>query len=246
MSFLSTVKQAANAALLPLGHRIDFHAIIPQTGWLIQHLERADLTPATVFDVGVADGTPWMYRAWPQAKFHLFDPTPQSLPHMRRWAKTLKAKVYNYALGDEPGSLDLRVRREHSGSSFFDEIGKADLVETIRVPVVRFDAAINVVPRPALIKIDVQGAELMVLRGMGERLADMDCIIVETGLIATLDGSPEFADVVDFMTQAGFVLFDIVGVLRRPLDHAVAYVDAVFVPASSPLRQDRRWGTGSY
>ena len=43
------------------------------------------------------------------------------------------------------------------------------------------------------------------------------------------------------MRDSGFVLFDIIGVLRRPLDRAMTQIDAVFVPENSPLRQDRRW-----
>jgi hypothetical protein len=39
------------------------------------------------------------------------------------------------------------------------------------------------------------------------------------------------------MNDAGFVLFDIVAVNRRPLDLALAQMDAVFVPKTSPLRQ---------
>jgi hypothetical protein len=43
------------------------------------------------------------------------------------------------------------------------------------------------------------------------------------------------------MNDAGFVLFDIVAVNRRPLDLALAQMDAVFVPETSPLRRDHRW-----
>jgi hypothetical protein len=80
-----------------------------------------------------------------------------------------------------------------------------------------------------------------VLRGMGERLKEIDCLIVETSLIATVHDGPEFAEVAGFMNNAGFVLFDIVAVNRRPLDLALAQMDAVFVPETSPLRRDHRW-----
>lgn len=56
---------------------------------------------------------------------------------------------------------------------------------------------------------------------------------METALIATLEGSPEFAQVVALMKSSGFVLFDLTGVIRRPLDEAAAQVDAVFVPEES-------------
>jgi hypothetical protein len=43
------------------------------------------------------------------------------------------------------------------------------------------------------------------------------------------------------MNDAGFVLCDIVAVNRRPLDLALAQMDAVFVPETSPVRRDHRW-----
>ena len=81
----------------------------------------------------------------------------------------------------------------------------------------------------------------MVFEGMGSRLKDLDVVIVETSLIATLKNGPEFADVVALMNASNLVLFDITGVTRRPLDQALAQIDAVFVPSDSPLRRDHRW-----
>jgi len=49
--------------------------------------------------------------------------------------------------------------------------------------------------RPSLCKIDVQGAELMVLDGMTRRLGDTDALVVETGTIATVQGGAEAAAV---------------------------------------------------
>ena len=84
----------------------------------------------------------------------------------------------------------------------------------------------------------------MVLRGMGKRIQEIDIFIVETSLIATLEGdAPEFAAITDHMHDHGFVLYDIVGMTRRPLDRALAQIDAVFVREVSPLRADRRWSS---
>jgi hypothetical protein len=79
---------------------------------------------------------------------------------------------------------------------------------------------------------------------MGARIRDFDVFIIETSLIATLKGdAPEFADIVLAMKERGFSLYDIIGITRRPLDRAMAQVDAVFVPEMSPMRSDRRWSS---
>ena len=139
MTVLSLAKRVINRALLKVGHRIDFDAIIPQTKHLISHLARTGLTPATIFDIGVADGTPWIYDAWPEAKYFLFDPTRQSLPHMQELAKTLNAEVFNVALGEKSEQVMLNVRPEHSGSSLYAEVGKVVVSETYSVEMRRFD-----------------------------------------------------------------------------------------------------------
>ena len=145
--------------------------------------------------------------------------------------------------------MEIRVRPEIGGSSLFEEVGDAKISAAYNVPVARFDHLFPVGrtgARPALAKIDVQGAELDVLRSMGDALFDLDMLIVETSLIATLRGdAPETADVLAFLQDKDFVLLDIVGMTRRPLDRALAQIDAVLVPSGSPMRADRRWSAAS-
>ena len=108
----------------------------------------------------------------------------------------------------------------------------------------RFDSLFQDFARPALCKIDVQGAELMVLRGLGVRARAIDVVIVEASTISTLEGAPEIFDIVAEMRSLGFVIYDILGLRRRPLDNALAQVDLLFVPESSPFRADHRWSAG--
>ena len=80
----------------------------------------------------------------------------------------------------------------------------------------------------------------MVLEGVESRLQDIDVAVVETSLIATRRNGPEFANVVAIMKASNFVLFDITGVVRRPLDQALAQIDAIWTPPKTPVRRTRR------
>jgi FkbM family methyltransferase len=122
-------------------------------------MEQLHLTPVTVIDVAVADGTPWLYEMFTNAKFLLIDATPESLPFMKEWAQRLDAEIFNVALGDRRARLALNIRPEHSGSTFFKEVGHAEVSERREVDVFRFDELVRSVRRPSLMKIDVQGAE---------------------------------------------------------------------------------------
>jgi FkbM family methyltransferase len=216
--------------------------VMPAWPYALRELRARGFQPRTVFDIGVADGTPDLYAAFPDAEYYLFDPTAESLPHMQRIAQKLNARILNLALGDQEEELAIVVRCDDiGGSTFFEEVGPLGATRRYTVKVRRFDRAVDDFDRPALCKIDVQGAEMNVLRGMGERIHDIDVIIVETSILATVKGGPEVAEVVAYMHQCGFVLYDMLGGTRRPLDRALAQLDLCFVKEDSALRADRRW-----
>jgi len=194
-----------------------------------------------VFDVGVAYGTYELYRAFPDAYYHLIDPTPESLHYMRLLQRQLNCKVHQAALGDHDGEVEIEIRPDIQAATLLDDLGDRQVLRRDRVPMRRFDTLIKEIDRPALCKIDVQGAELMVLEGMTGRLASIDAIVIETSTIASLRGGPEVHDIVRFMHDHGFVLADVLGMARRPLDGATAQLDVLFLPDDSPLRRDRRW-----
>jgi FkbM family methyltransferase len=195
-----------------------------------------------VFDIGVAQGTPELYAVFPDAHYYLVDPTRESLPYMERIARQLDARILNVALGDAEGELEIGVRTDDiGGSTFYEEIGPLGPTRRYPVPVRRFDQAIDGFERPALCKIDVQGSEMSVLRGMGKRIHDVDAILIEASVIATIRDGPEIAEVVSYLRQQGFVVYDVLGGGRRPLDSALAQLDLLFVKEDSPLRSDHRW-----
>lgn len=208
----------------------------------IRNLKRAGFAPRTVFDIGVADGTPQLYAPFAAAHFMLVDPTRESLSHMERLARRLDAEIFPLALGDRDGEMEIEIRHDDiQGATFFREIGRIGPTRRYPVPIRRFDSLFGPFPRPALCKIDVQGAELMVLEGMGDRIRELDALIVETSTIATVSAAPELFDVIGFLKARGFVVFDIFGMTRRPLDNALAQIDLLLVQEGSPYRADRRW-----
>jgi FkbM family methyltransferase len=227
--------------LRPLASTLPQLSGLPSWPRAMAVLRRHGFMPATVFDIGVGYGTFPLYRAFPDAFYHLVDPARESLHYMRRLSRRLRCEIHTVALADRDGEAALEVRSDIQESTLLEEVGPRRVRRIDRVPLRRFDTLFASITRPALCKIDVQGAELKVLDGMTGRLADIDALIVETSTIATVQEGAEVESVVRFLGQHGFALADIVGLRRRPLDDATAQLDLLFVPRSAAPRHDRRW-----
>lgn len=94
---------------------------------------------------------------------------------------------------------------------------------------------------PDLLKLDVQGYELEVLKGASSHLDEIQVILIELNLLDLHEKVPLLHEVTAWLAERGWVAFDICGLTRRPLDDALWQADFVFVPEESGLRQDKRW-----
>ena len=89
---------------------------------------------------------------------------------------------------------------------------------------------------PVLLKVDVQGYELEVLRGGAQTLARSEVVLLEVSLLEYNQGAPLMPEVVAFMNAAGFVPYDVCGQFRRETDTALCQIDIMFVRRESALR----------
>ncbi|MEQ8958462.1 MAG: FkbM family methyltransferase, partial [Coleofasciculus sp. C2-GNP5-27] len=94
---------------------------------------------------------------------------------------------------------------------------------------------------PDLLKLDVQGYELEVLKGAEKSLPEIQAILAEINLLDIHQNVPLLADMIAWLDKRNWVAYDICGLTRRPLDKALWQADFIFVPCHSPLRADKRW-----
>jgi FkbM family methyltransferase len=95
--------------------------------------------------------------------------------------------------------------------------------------------------KPDFIKIDTQGYELEILKGGKKTLSHAEFVLLEVSMLDIYKNAPLVTDVLDFMRQENFVLYDICTIMRRPLDGALFQSDFLFVKEDSQFRQDKRW-----
>ena len=229
-----------NGVLGRFGYRIVNKRSVHDENGFVERVRRAGFAPKTIVDVGVAYGTPYLYNAFPQAKFHLFDPTRESLPHMEKWAASLDACIHNFALGDKEDTLQIITRDTIIHATLLQDTTKPNIKETYDVPVRRFDSIGIAIEEPALCKIDVEGFELPVLQGMGDAIRRFEFIIVECSLASVYSGGADSFQVQAYMASKHYRVIDIVGVTRRPADDMIHQIDYCFVRLDSKFAE-RKW-----
>lgn len=92
---------------------------------------------------------------------------------------------------------------------------------------------------PVLLKIDVQGFELSVLRGAEEMLKQVDCVVCEVSYQPLYKGQASFSEVYQFMLQHGFTYQGSLENLVSPLDGSIMQSDAVFMRSTGFQEYER-------
>jgi len=169
-------------------------------------------------DVGAHRGSilAEMLRVAPAGRHLAFEPIPHLADLLRRDFPSVE--VRQSALADHAGYSEFAHFRSHaegwSGLRFRPlPTGEEPDVETIEVRLETLDEVVDPAYRPAVIKIDVEGAELQVLRGARGTLARHRPVIIfehGSGSAETYGTSP--ADVFALLGDAAdYRIFDLDG-----------------------------------
>jgi FkbM family methyltransferase len=130
------------------------------------------------------------------------------------------AKTVHAALWSTAGPRDLHITSHPDCSSILLPMPDARLPNVIKdmlsvstrleVGCSRADVELERLGvTPEIVKIDVQGGELEVLRGFGEALQHAYCVELEVAFMHHYRDQPLFDEVYTFMVDQGFGLFDL-------------------------------------
>jgi FkbM family methyltransferase len=238
------MKKLINFLLLPLGLEVRRRKPprLVHNEQMFAALERFSVLNQKVFtiiDVGAARGE-WSIDAkqlWPNAAFLLFEPLDEQRLQLERLAQSYKNfHIVNAAAGKTKGKEKFYVADDLDGSgvaSNAEGLRTRDVaVTTIQDEVERLD-----LDGPYIIKLDTHGYELPILQGCTKLLPNVSLFIIECYGFQVAKDSLLFWEMCKHMDSLGFRVFDLVDVMRRPVDNCFWQADIFFIRKDHGLFQ---------
>ena len=209
-------------------------------------IERRFVTSQTpiILDVGGNKGqSARRYRRmFPTATVHSFEPLPETYEKLRRTASRLqKVATHQVALADSPGNREFHVspdfgetnsllQRPQTGRRYYPRGAELTQTTTVEVTTVDIFCATRGIEAIDLMKIDVQGGELLVLRGAQGLLAShaIGAILCELAFTPHYEQGVLYHDLARFLESFGYTIFDFDRVTRAR-NGQLRYCDGLFV-----------------
>ncbi len=205
------LRKAATAALRPAYWPALARLVLPS----IEHAPAFDgIEPNTVIDVGANKGQFAAFAAvrWPKAQIFSFEPLNRPCATFRHILGN-RATLFECAVGEEPATLDIHIASRRDSSSLLPlgnlqkKLFAMEEVATRPVPVQRLDDTLRDrdLQQPILLKIDVQGFEHQVLRGIGVLKEEISWIYVEVSFAELYLRQKLFPEVEALLKDMDFV-----------------------------------------
>jgi FkbM family methyltransferase len=243
MLIQSIIKESLNAFFMgTVSHKLVNYQKMAATEYEVwKHLKTSGFSPTSFVDVGAAVGA-WsenVLKLFPSAQFLLVDPLKENEHALKRLVDNhSNLRYWMGALGRNNGELEFYVHGEQS-SMFSSDWGKGRVPR--RVQMTTLDELITTLDfgHVDALKLDVQGAELEILSGGLTALQQCNVLQVEVTFRKVYDCAPLAHNVIHFLAEQGFRIYDIAALNKRK-DCALLQADIFFVRTGA-LFEPEKW-----
>jgi FkbM family methyltransferase len=203
-------------------------------GWL------QDMKIATILDVGANVGqfAGKIREIIPDAMMYSFEPLEECFRRLTALSPSLSpVRCFQYALGESDGVVTMHKNDFSASSSIFplsqehrEAYPFSRKTNDIQVTVRSLDSLaeeIALAP-PLLLKADIQGYELNMLKGAERTLPLVHAVILETSFVELYEGQPLFHDIYQYLHDRGFIFAGSMEQVAHPANGIPLQADAVF------------------
>lgn len=207
---------------------------------LLKIKRKLNFSPTTILDIGAARGV-WSEAAreiFPLAQIYAFEPIKESFIQLeKRMNKDSKFDAFNFGLSDLNGKIAFSLNDAVDSSSILKmtETHKIEFPQTrnetnIEIETYRLDSIKSInLEEPIYIKMDVQGAELLVLKGAGRILDKVHAVQLEVNFEEFYEKQAMFNSIFEFMYSQNFKRFFQIELIESEKSKNIIASDIVFL-----------------
>ncbi len=203
------------------------HGRLPLKTQAFQRLKEMGVPVNTVIDIGVLTCTGPLMQEFPDRPHVLVEPIEEFAPRIRKNydKKGIEYDLVIAAMSDRDGEVSMQTKTVRHGTPITharitDTDGDGPTYRKVQAKTLASLVKERGCQAPFLLKIDVDGAELDILKGAGPVLDDCSVICVEVGIKNIVQRA-------DFIVRAGFQPFDLVDLCYY--DRRLVQADMIFV-----------------
>jgi FkbM family methyltransferase len=210
----------------------------------LRQLARSRFAPSLIIDAGAHTGAfATMARsAFPAAAIHMIEPQPGCAPGLQKLSAKPGFFFHPVAVTSEAGPVHMCVRSDGDTGAhvtWAENRHEANLVAQGTTLDELFISRCSQGDR-ILLKLDLQGHEMLALRGAAQLLPKVEVVLLEVSFFQQI-GEPAIPEVVRFFDKAGFDLYDVAALSGRSRDGRLRQGDFVFVKRNTQLWTDKTW-----
>lgn len=208
-----------------------------------EFLDKLNITEPVIFDIGAHKGETVKHykKLFPSSSVYCFEPFPENANILRsRFSSDPSVHAFEKAVSENVGRRSFHVNendatnsllpRTKSGRRYFSKSAaeKTQLeVETITIDEVM---KLNNINKIDIIKFDIQGGELMALRGAENALQQqkVSLIYTEALFVPHYENNPLLRELWNYLEKYDYTLFDIYD-MYRATNGQLRFADAIFI-----------------
>ncbi|MEM9403006.1 MAG: FkbM family methyltransferase [Pseudomonadota bacterium] len=229
----------ARKLLRLLVSKVYFKGLLKRVAAAVEHDSVIDfIQPRTVVDIGANRGqfALMVRKVCPDARIYSFEPLPGPADRYERlFESDDQASLFRKAIGEVETTMRMNVSMRDDSSSLlpiteeqisvFPGTGHSG---TLDVQVAPLSSALEEedIQSRSLLKLDVQGYELEVLKGCATLLGRFDEVYVECSFIELYGGQSLASDIIAFLSGQQF---NLVGVFNMTFDASKRPIQADFL-----------------